>query len=228
MARIHTSNMIQQNIGILPWRDENGTTNYPFANSVFDVSSVFVDGIFIQFDGYLPTLKSIQFTDTAYVFELLTYKGTVTGLLDYPAVSDTVTFTDSLGVFHGKLIVGDGLAILRQRYITSTLVLNIEVSPSAVRSIASASGVFSIDGYTDVDTFSGGTVQHIHFEPLANGVFVDAVYTPFCENNNPLLTINGASGNNITLNVPDILTLTPITGGVRIDLATKSALKIAQ
>jgi hypothetical protein len=220
--------MIQQNIGVLPWQDEQGVNNYPLLTDVFQVSAVFVDGAFIQFDNFIPVVKDVTFNDAETTITLTTYVGDVTATLAYPHVTNKFVFVDAKDRYHGKLIIGDGFEILRQRNLTRTLDINAQVNPITVQSIPTKAGVFSIDGYYDANVFSGASVQHIHFAPSGNGVTTSAVYVNTCVNDNPLLSINNIAKNSFVISVPDVLTLTPIQGGIRIDLATKGALKIAK
>lgn len=134
-------------VGVLPWTNENSLTPYPLTRS-FGYDTLLVDANFIQFDGFVPILKSISRDDDSLVFTIQFDLEQVDLTVDIPEMLPGVTVPiSSSGRFLGSLTVGTGTSRFVDNALgtQSVIELNIPFISSLVKSIPSTAGVYSIE-----------------------------------------------------------------------------------
>lgn len=212
-------------IGILNWRDERGYQDYPLSRSVNDIKNFIVDANFMQFDGFIPKLKSIQLNVTSI---------DITLTCDLEDIEFNVLSTDTIkriydsdGRYVGMMTFGVGIAALLKRYSNTLLTLNIPFLAQCVVSVDSNRGVYSIDGAFGNVAITTGTTQidrSIHFSVVGNDVTWDAVALPPFSVVPLLRTINGKHpiGNNVFILDSELVKVVPGSGAITVSLATST------
>jgi len=213
------------NIGILDWLNENSKGDYPMSKDI-GIKGVIVDASFIQFDDFVPVLKTIKVQETEITFTIQFDKATTTVTVtksEYTfGIVKKVTLTGNRYV--GSLTFGNGIATLFADYLNKTVTVNAAFSPITVCSILSTSGVYSIETFNDVvviDTDDSG-VATLFFTINGNTVKWNAVGLPAEPEVaiNPLKTINGAAAKNNALTLKDstLIKFTPNFGALVVSL----------
>jgi len=213
--------MTTTNTGIIPWRNETGEFSYPLVyNAILD-SNVLVDAYWIQFDSFIPTLKTVKVEADAVVFTITTHDGDSVFTLDWPDSSGKLVMYDVLGRLIGKLIFGDGLQGFYNSNLGSTLTINTKFVASTVHAVPYDSGVFSFQNATgDVEVETDG---NLFFTLESQGVIFDAVGVPTCDQAiNPLKSVNGVSAPNVKLITNDVINWLPLGNGIKLELASGS------
>ncbi len=213
--------MTTTNTGIIPWRNETGAFSYPLTYNAILNSNVLVDAYWIQFDSFIPTLKSIAVEADVISFTINTQEGDGVFTLDWPDVTGMLNMADSLGRFIGKIVFGDGLQEFYSANLGSVVNINAKFIASTVHSIPSNSGVFSFEkAIGDVEVVGDG---NLFFTLESQGVVFDAVGVPACAPDvNPLKTINGVNAPNIRLITNDVINWLPAGNGIKLELASGS------
>jgi len=186
-------------IGILDWLDEKETSAYPLVQSV-GIDDIFLDANFIQFNGFIPILKTIVITEHTIAITITFDTGDQTAVL-----SDDTFHSKSEYKFYdntryiGRILFGAGVNQLWLRYTNQTITYNIAFISALVRAIPSNAGVYSIQSKFGAVTIASDTV--ISFAVAGNIVTCNAVGLNNATGLIPLKTLNGVGpvGNNITI-----------------------------
>lgn len=204
-------------VGILEWTNENSTTNYPLSKAMSPLDFI-VDASFVQFDGFVPILKTITVKRTQLIIALQTDAGEVKVVVNKPSSSTfpgTSVVIASGGRYLGELTFGQGLVNIFIQHLDAVLKLNIPFVPSVVRGINSKSGVFALAGYSgDVDVVTGATPPEraLFFDQSAQQVTWNAGWLGTLIDRIPLKSLNKVLpiGNNVFIEDSDLIKITPI------------------
>lgn len=203
-------------IGILEWTNEHSTTNYPLSKPMSPIDFI-VDASFVQFDGFVPVLKTVTVKRTQLILALQTDAGEVKVTINKPSSS---TFPGGSAVvmgggrYLGELTFGQGLVNIFVQHLDAVLKLNIPFVPSVVRGVSSKSGVYSLAGYSgDVDVVTGATPQEraLFFGQAGNQVTWNAGWLGTFIDRVPLKSLNKVLpiGNNVFIEDSDLIKITP-------------------
>lgn len=187
-------------IDVFAFQNENSYTAYPldYSSELFPSPELLplnflTDANFIQFDGFIPILQSLEINSTAI---LLTIKFdlevvVVTLLFSGFAEGTTVKAYGTNSRYLGKLIFGNGALTLWTSFLNRNIDLNIPFLASVVRPISSSAGVYSIEGVIGAVTLAHD--DNIFYDETGNNITLNAVgqLTPVV--GNVLKTINGVA-----------------------------------
>lgn len=208
-------------IGILEWTNEHSVSSYPLAKA-FTPQDFIVDASFVQFDGFVPVLKSITIKQGKATLVIITDAGDVSVVVSRPSSYYFPGYSVELragGRYLGQLVFGQGLVTLFSTHLDAVLKPNIAFLPSVVRGISSRGGLYSLAGYSgDVNVFTGVTPQlrTIFFDQLGNQVTWNAGWLGNQVEQQPLKTLNGVTpiGNALFIEDSDLVKVTPQGDGV--------------
>ena len=175
------------NVAILEWQNENGLMGYPLTARLV-VDAFIVDASFIQFDGFVPILKTVSVGDTTIDLEIQIDTGVITA--SYTAMKhesgDSNRFirlyaNDSNTRYVGCLSFGPDAAVLWSDYAGRKFTPDLPFLSTVVQSIPSKSGVYTL-------------------ESLYGNVLFHDVASVFFNKNTSLesLTFNAIANNKIT------------------------------
>lgn len=190
-------------IGILEWRNESALSFYPFTKTSA-LNGFIVDASFLQFDGFIPTLKKVVYgINNQVTISLECDYGLVEKVCDL-STSKTVLIDDALGRRIGKLVFSD-----KPVPTIGTEIPNVQFLAHTVKSIPSKCGVFTVNGLfgqltirTDLPhpdiTFSqlGAPSNGVRWQAVTE----DGATTPQL---NYLKTINGKTPINLNISIND-------------------------
>ncbi|RTL07814.1 hypothetical protein EKK58_01315 [Candidatus Dependentiae bacterium] len=177
-----------------------------------------VDASFIQFDGFVPVLKTVTVKRTQLVLALQTDAGEVKVTVNKPSSATfpgTGVTIQSGNRYLGTLTFGQGLVNIFTQHLDAVLKLNIPFVTSVVRGVNSKAGVFSLAGYSgDVDIVTGNTPQEraLFFRQAGNQVTWNAGWLGTLVDRVPLKSLNKVLpiGNNVFIEDSDLIKITPI------------------
>lgn len=203
-------------IGILEWSNEHSVTSYPLSKAMKPLDFI-VDASFVQFDGFIPVLKTVVVTRTQLILTITTDAGDVKVTINKPATSTfpgTSVSLESGNRYLGVLVFGQGLADIFTQHLDATLKVNIPFLSSVVRGINSSSGVYSIAGYSgDVDVVTGATPQErsLFFGVDGNRVTWNAGWLGTRVEKVPLKSLNSVLpiGNAVFIEDSDLVKISP-------------------
>lgn len=211
--------------GVLEWTNENGLSSYPLTKMITP-SDFLIDASFVQFDGFVPVLKSMTVSQSKVVLVLVTDAGNITVEIAKPLSTqfpNTVVAVTTANRKLGFLVFGQGLATIFSLYLDTTLTLNIPFLPSVVRGVNSNAGVYSIEAYTRaVNIYTGATAdQSIFFDVASNNVTWNAGALPTVISTNPLKTLNGVHpiGNAVFIEDSDVIKVLPQSEGLLLSVS---------
>ena len=172
------------NIGILGWRNETGLTPYPFVKS-FGMDDVILDANFLQFDGFIPVLKTILVSTEKLIFNILFDSG-----LKSVEVS---TFNVPHKIYDntrylGVLVFGLGAANLAAQYSDQLITVDVPFLAHTIKSIPGSAGVYSIAG-----KYGTVVVDHdlnIWYDQSGQNITFNSVALPATSNTVVLKTLN--------------------------------------
>lgn len=201
------------NINNPSWLTETSLTPYPLVKS-FGYDSFLIDAALIQFDNFIPTLKTIKCVDNHVILTLV---------LDLYTKSFSIPKADILTIgstyklvvdsrYIGRLTFGSGVEkLIAAVGDNTTLKVETKFLAHIVRSIPSKCGVFAINSlfgdlqfthgdhitYT-VDSLESDTIQHVTFNAIAVPPPIDIPY---------LKTLNsvGPTHNSVFLKSTDLI-----------------------
>lgn len=216
---------MKNSYGILEWANENSNSSYPLS-SLFELRDFLVDASFVQFDGFVPTLKNIAVSQTNAVLTLILDIGEVKVTILKPDIAYSPGYSTEIRNANrhlGYLVFGQGLPRLFETHLNTTIQINTQFLPSVVCGINPNGGVYSIQGYTgDVEVYTGPTKpeQTLFFDVAGNDVTWNAGSLTAQANTPPLKTLNGVKPilNAAFIADTDILKLTTKGDSVQIDL----------
>lgn len=219
--------------GILPWLSETGNSDFPLSKPM-PIKDFIVDANFIQFDNYVPTLKTVKVYSDSMDIIVQFDKETITSnvLLAGFTNGQRLKFTSSDNRYLGKLTLGSGATTLWGNYVNQTLAVNIPFVACTVQSIPSTAGLYSLAGVVgsvnlnlDDNMFIDVSGQDITFNAVSlnfPGAIAGNVLktlnsvapidnTLFIESSS-VIKFEYTGGNTITFNliVPDITTSTSV------------------
>ncbi len=212
---------------ILDWQNEHALTDYPLS-AFIGYNDVVVDASFIQFDNFVPVLKTIAITDLAVTFTIEFDRETL------DVVVEQTSFEPQAGVriygannrYLGCLVLSHGVNNLFVLNAGTVQTLNIPFAATTVTSISTAGGVYSIDeqfGDLEFDTGLTDLVQEIFFAIDGNVVTWNAVGYPELPTDSiqALKTLNGAIPLHNAVNITEtaLVKITPQFGGLTFSLA---------
>jgi hypothetical protein len=140
-------------IGITGWQD--GQTDYPLVNAG-KFSGVFCDASFVQFDAFVPTLNSFSLISTAsQLYDLSkSLKISITmddGAQDFYVLASEAVKGKSIRLransrYYGTLVFGRSILDVTKGVYGSDVIVGASFASSAVRSIDSHKGLYSLQG----------------------------------------------------------------------------------
>jgi hypothetical protein len=145
------------NYNSLNWQNENTLSGYPF-DSELDIQGFIVDARFIQFDNFIPALKS-AYIDTDRITLAVSFDyGEATNLVFLKSkyslgepYRHIRIYQPSNNRYLGDIVFGEGVEKLWQEYIGQRLSYNALFSAETVRSIPSKDAVYLFDSsYGDI------------------------------------------------------------------------------
>lgn len=212
-------------IGILEWTNEHSTTSYPLAKPM-SLMDFIVDASFVQFDGFIPILKTVTVKRTQVIITLQTDAGEVKVTVAKPNTSTlpgSSVVVESAGRYLGQLTFGQGLVNIFVQYLDAVLKLNIPFVSSVVRGVSSKSGVFSLAGYSgDVDVVTGPTPQErvLFFGQEDQQVTWNAGWLGTYLDRVPLKSLNKVLpiGNSVFIEDSDLIKITPTGNNLNVSV----------
>lgn len=135
------------NIGIVEWLDEHNNGEYPMDRDI-GLRNFIVDAHFIQFDGFVPVLVSVDVQPTKVVLVIEFDKETKEVTINYTPITYSlpVRMYGTDGRYMGMLTIGPGFNNLITDNAGSKYVLNVPFAATTVLSVNSQNGVYSIQG----------------------------------------------------------------------------------
>ena len=214
--------MTTTNIGILPWRNETGMFNYPLSDGALGVTDFIVDAYFIQFDSFVPTLKSITASADSIDFLIGMDVGDRTFSLAWPDSTGKLNLQDpATGRLMGRLFFGAGISEFYDSNLGAVVPVGSQFASSVVHAIPESCGVFSIEHASGAVVVAGD--GNLFFTTTTQGIVFDAVGVPICDTSiHPIKSVNSISAPNINLLTNDIINWVPTGNGIRLDLAAGS------
>ncbi len=212
-------------IGILEWTNEHSNGSYPLTQPI-NPQDFIVDASFLQFDGFIPVLKSLSVRQGKATLVVLTDAGDISVVVDRPSSSffpGTFVELRSATRYLGRLVFGQGLPALFSIYLDTTLRLNIPFVPSVVRGVPSNSGVYALAGYTGdvvVNTGESAEVRSLFFSTSGNQVTWNAGWLGNQVTQQALKTLNGVTpiNNAVFIEDSDLIKVEPQSGGVSLSV----------
>jgi hypothetical protein len=209
---------------VLSWRDENSLTGFPFQEEI-SIPNFIVDARFVQFDGFVPQLKSIRietdFIALSILFDIsreieVIFTKTSFDLGEQGRHANIHYTTPTYRRFMGVVSFGTGASALWDSYVGRKLTFNLSFLPETVRSIPSKDAVYTFNGdYGDVKLSSAADDKTVFFNKTSNAVVHNAVGGHSIENTTPqgLRQINLVKprNNNINLASNDIIKMSSPT-----------------
>src|SRR5574343_827523 len=212
------------NIGKLEWLNEHTLTDYPLTKYVGS-HDFFLDANFIQFDGFVPVLKSYTIGTDSMSFVLTVDSGEFTFSLNKVSyIPETALNLRDGTRYLGCIVFGSGIYNLFDEEVGSTVTLNAPFCSSTVSSVNSNAGEDSINGqYGDLNVV---TDENLFFSINGNDVTWNAVSLPDLPVGVvPLKTLNhvAPSGNAILLKSSELFKITPSGNSLIFSLAADNA-----
>jgi len=133
------------NLNVLSWNNESALSPYPLVNS-FGYDDLLIDANFIQFDGFVPVLKSISAANNIieFIIQFDNLIKTITvNKLDLLGVAYPITIKEGTR-YLGKIVLGPNAVYLYDELANRTLTLNIKFLAFLVKSIPSNAGVYKL------------------------------------------------------------------------------------
>lgn len=211
--------------GILEWNNENSVSCYPLSR-LFTPADFIVDATFVQFDAFVPILKSVAVSQGVVTITITTDAGDIVTSIDKPSSSYTPGYIVKLTSNNrhlGFLVFGQGLVSIFNTYIETTIKANIPFDISTVRGISSKAGVYSIAGYTgDVNIYTGDSKpqQTLFFDISGNNVTWNAGSLATAADAVALMTLNGVTPINNAVFIEDstLIKLAPRETGLLVSV----------
>jgi hypothetical protein len=173
----------------LNYQNENELSGYPLRQGL-EVANVISDASFIQFDNFVPVLKTILVDadkitvsvlfDSGLIDNITFLKSNYSEILNFVRVYqvDPYNPTNIHYRFLGTLTFGSGLPRLWSAYVGRKIVFDVPFTPETVRSIPSSGGVYTFDGcYGAVDLGSTQEDSSIFYNsvPASRSLVFNAV-----------------------------------------------------
>lgn len=195
---------------VIPWHNENALTEYPLVKS-YGYNGFLVDAQFIQFDDFVPSLKTIKVNDTNVDIVITLQTG------DLLSSIPIIDFQDS--PFNYELVIGDSylgflsFGVTAYTMLTTEMVnlvtktLNIPFLGTVVKSIPSQAGLYSLNGRYGALTLS--ETDEVHFNQTGQEVVMDIYTLPTESDVLYLKTLNSIPpvDNSVNLILPDVVKL---------------------
>lgn len=177
-------------LNVLSWQNESTLSPYPLSKSIV-IDNFIIDANFVQFDAFIPVLKSITANnDTFFIeieFDQLT-KIVEVSKNDLVGSPYTVVINED-GRYLGKLVLGPDANTLYEEIASRELKYNTKFLAFLVKSIPSACGVYKIGNFYGELNFS--SVDYISYDVAGLKVTFSAVSLPNETNEIFLKTLNG-------------------------------------
>lgn len=217
------------NVNINSWLTETSLTPYPLTKS-FGYDAMFTDASFIQFDNFVPVLKSVAVHNSdfimAIIFDLSTETFTIP-IDDISTIGSSYRLTSGTR-YLGKLVFGSGVSkFVEASGDNTTLSLNIPFLTHTVKSIPSGCGVFALNSKfgalqitsDDFISFESEDVEGVHqitFNAIAIPPDIDEPY---------LKTLNliGPTSNSVFIASTDIIKVQGQASTIEISLVGTAA-----
>lgn len=211
--------------GILEWTNEHSVSNYPLAKSI-GLMDFIVDASFVQFDGFVPTLKTITVKRTQLTLLLSMDVGDVQVVVNKPSsfsFPGTSVFIERGERYLGALVFGQGLVDIFVQHLDAVLKVNAAFVPSVVRGVSSKGGVYTLaDRYGDVPFTTGGTPQTraLFFDVAGDDVTWNAGWVGNFTDRVPLRTLNKVLpiANSVVIEDSDLIKVTPEGNGLSVSV----------
>ena len=207
-------------LSTLSWTTETSLSPYPLSKS-FGYDSFLIDANFVQFDGFVPILKTIKVADAS--LEITIKFDLVEKKLSY--LKTDITTIGSLKKIYdnerylGTLVFGSGVtALIGSLGNQSTVTVNLPFLAHTVKAIPSGAGLYSIDAKYGELSFSSD--NYISYDVDDNDIEFNAVAYPPASEELYLKTLNsvGPTNNNVFIKNTDIIKVTGGTSTVTISL----------
>lgn len=212
-------------VGILEWTNEHSNSSYPLSKP-FVPQDFIIDASFVQFDGFVPTLKSITIKQGKATLVVTTDAGDISIVVSRPSATYFPGYSVELRSgdrYLGQLVFGQGLVSLFTIHLDTVLKPNIPFLSSVVRGISSRGGLYAFAGYSgDVNVNTGPTPQSrsIFFDINGNEVTWNAGWLGTQTQQQPLKTLNGVrpQANAVYIEDSDLIKATPQGDGILISV----------
>lgn len=188
--------------GVLQWLNEHAKTDYPLENSI-GYTDFIVDASFVQFDNYIPVLKSIVGTITDLTLSIQFDKEKLDIVLAKESfvANNGIRITGTDTRYLGTIVFGPGTLDVFTELVGLTKKYNQPFAATTVTSINSNAGVYTIEdvwGDVTISTGESQTTQEIFFQLSGNTVVWNAVGLPEIPTVDfvPLRSINGVHATN--------------------------------
>ena len=186
-----------------------------------------IDASFIQFDYFIPILKTIRVLPASLEIKIQFDSGDLTLTPTFTEITTNNNQLDIYGAndrFLGTLVFGAGFDTLITQYMNQTKTFNIAFSPVTLIGIPKASGVYSINGVCGDVTVNTGTTlleRSIMFDVVGSAVAWNALALPALSTDPILKTLNKKTpvNNNIWLIENDLIKIRGISGGLEVYVA---------
>jgi hypothetical protein len=146
---------------VFGWQNENGLFNFPFSDP-FTIQDLFVDASFIQFDNFIPVLKSVYIGYDTISVTMLFDCGEITEISG--TTPNQIRFFQNTR-YLGCLTLGAAANSIFTNFTGQIITTDLPVLPMTVRSIPSKDAVYTLDGlYGDVTFGALATDEDLYTE----------------------------------------------------------------
>jgi hypothetical protein len=189
-------------VGILSWNNETSLSPYPLVSS-FGYDGFIIDANFIQFDGFVPVLKTI--TTGNNLFELVIQFDKTTKIITIdkstlPNSPYTIVIKEG-SRYLGKLVLGANAVYLYDELANRTLNINLKFLAFLVKSIPSKAGVYKLQSnFGELQITSD---ENISYSVTGNNVEINAVSLGAISPDLYLKTVNAVPPTNNSLYIKD-------------------------
>lgn len=152
-------------IGILGWQNENGLSAYPLVSDIV-CKDFIVDASFVQFDGYIPSLETIEVKSNEILVTVKVDAGTVIISVPHNHTPGTAKKLQINNRYIGRIVFGAGIALLINNFINKAIDVKIPFLSVTVNSIPSQAGVYSLDTLAGALTLSTNTTMRFDFTAI--------------------------------------------------------------
>lgn len=211
-------------LNVYSWTSETSLTPHPLTKS-FGYDSLLLDANFVQFDNFVPVLKTIKLNDDkleiTIQFDLLLK--TITPLItDIDSSGDYVKIYDG-SRYLGTLVFGLGVT----RFLASvgdqtTLTINTPFLAHLVKSIPSTCGVYSIN--EEFGPLSFTSDANINYIVSGQDIEFNAIAYPAASADNYLKTLNSVAptDNSVFIKSTEIIKVRGQSSTVEVSLVGNS------
>lgn len=206
------------------WTTETSSTPYPFTTS-FGYDSFITAANFIQYDDFIPVLKTIEITAADLIISIQFDVGVKKIVIDKAnlALGYTVKVYDNTR-YLGKLVFGYGYSKLLSEFPLNTIkIIDIPFLSFLVKSIPTNCGIYSFNKQFGALSLLAG--DHVQLATTGNDVTFNAVpeRTTIAETYLKSLNLVGPKDNSVFINSNEIIKVSGQNSYVEISLVGNKA-----